>query len=585
MGLETNKNKRAGAWTLVCVLALAVLLLLLIWRVPFGYDWTDESDYLALPYRLLTFDRPLVDTWEVHQLSAMISVPLVWLYLLISQGSTDGILLFFRYSFILIQFGVSVYAFFVLRKKYGDLPAVLAAGLFLSYTHYAINSLYYNTYALLFLTLSVLLVFDARGPQRGRLLRSAFSGLFFALSVQAQPYVLLAGFVWAGFWLSEKRDRRIKKELLCWLGGIAAVVAAFILSVLLRSDIAQIPANVKGMLSDPAYPKISYFVQIGKYLNSIRVIYQPVSYLAAAFLLFGIVAPRIRDGKKRRTYRLAGIALACALMVAAVKCAWSYEWEDVLRINMMAMSLALAAPGLFFLNGHKMDEAAYLFLFGCALSVATQYGSNTRIYASSGMLVLSSMAAVVMLFDSLKTIDSRQAAVDGSESGKRNRGAVLFRIAAACVCAFAVTGLMRLRLTTTYRDDSISNLSTRITAGPAKGLITSAEEAEKYECLISDIRENAPETGTILVSNLFPDGYMLTDLTPAAPGEFNMSVAFLTSYYEQHPERWPDYIFAIDASFGKANAKSTEISQFLTQEKSYRANQLESGTAYTLTGD
>ena len=45
MEQEITNKRTANVQTLICVLALAVLLLLLIWRVPFGYDWSDESDW------------------------------------------------------------------------------------------------------------------------------------------------------------------------------------------------------------------------------------------------------------------------------------------------------------------------------------------------------------------------------------------------------------------------------------------------------------------------------------------------------------------------------------------------------------
>jgi hypothetical protein len=78
---------------------------------------------------------------------------------------------------------------------------------------------------------------------------------------------------------------------------------------------------------------------------------------------------------------------------------------------------------------------------------------------------------------------------------------------------------------------------------------------------------------------------MLTNLAPAAPGEFNMSIGFLSSYYAQHPERWPDYIFAIDESYGRTNELSASISETLTKGMGYKAIQLESGTAYILQMD
>jgi hypothetical protein len=253
----------------------------------------------------------------------------------------------------------------------------------------------------------------------------------------------------------------------------------------------------------------------------------------------------------------------------------------------MAMSLALFAPGLFFLSGHRMDEAAFLFLFGGALSIATQFGSNTRIFASSGMLIPSSMAAILMLFCCVRVLRRffEETAPDGGENRKSYRAVAGVTLAGTLACLLALVGLMGLRLTTTYRDGPMTNLTVKITDGPAKGLITSAEEAKKYERLITDIRENAPRTGNILVSNLFPDGYMLTNLAPAAPGEFNMSIGFLSSYYAQHPERWPDYIFAIDESYGRTNELSASISETLTKGMGYKAIQLESGTAYILQMD
>jgi hypothetical protein len=128
-----GKNRRTGAWTLLCVLALVVLFSLLLWRVPFGYDWTDEAYYSTVAYRLLQGDRLLVDTWEVHQFSAMLSAPVLGAYLALNQGSTDGCILFMRYFYVSVQFLTSVYAFFVFRRRSGNLAALLVAAMLLGY--------------------------------------------------------------------------------------------------------------------------------------------------------------------------------------------------------------------------------------------------------------------------------------------------------------------------------------------------------------------------------------------------------------------------------------------------------------------
>ena len=104
----------------LCLLVLALLFAALCVRVPYGLDWTDEPYYSVLPYRLWLGDRPLVDTWEVHQLSGLIALPFLRLYLLFTGGSTTGIMLYFRYVLIVSQFALSLYAFLVLRRKSGD---------------------------------------------------------------------------------------------------------------------------------------------------------------------------------------------------------------------------------------------------------------------------------------------------------------------------------------------------------------------------------------------------------------------------------------------------------------------------------
>lgn len=581
------KKRTLNLKTLLCVLTLVVIFALLLWRVPFGYDWSDESDYLALPYRLFVFDRPLLDTWEVHQLSALITLPLVALYGALSGGSTDGILLFTRYCFVAMQFLTAVFAFFVLRRRSGDLAALFAAALLLGYTHFSINSLYYNTYALLFLALSVLLVLDATSREARLGWRYALSGLLFALSVQAQPYTLLAILVWPFLLAPSLRGKREngRRNLLFWLGGAALVAFAFVAYVAARSPFNEIMENVQGMLSDPSYPKISYLEQTMQYFNAIRVIFCPASYGAAALVPIGIWYTLTKNDKRKRALRILGVAAAIAVMAGAVVVASLRDWSDIYRLNTLAMAFSLAGPGLFLLNDRKTGAAAALFFLGAALSVATQFGSNTRILASSGMLVLGSMGTVLCLFDCLRDLATRGIPASQQSPQKQQRVFTALFALAVAVCILGTGIVFWYRMSAVHRDAALPELTQTIQTGPAKGIRTTPEHAKQYEQLVSDILALAPKHGNLLVSNLFPDAYLLTDLVPAAPGEFNMSIAFLSRYYELHPERLPDYIFAIDASYGRENDQSQAITAAFLQNGRFEANPMESGVAYLKTTD
>ena len=101
--LRNDQNKRVLSLSL-CLTVLAALFLLLLARAPYGFDWTDETYYSVLPYRFVLGDRPILDTWEVHQFSGLIALPFMRLYLLITAGDMTGVMLYFRYVFLVIQF-------------------------------------------------------------------------------------------------------------------------------------------------------------------------------------------------------------------------------------------------------------------------------------------------------------------------------------------------------------------------------------------------------------------------------------------------------------------------------------------------
>ena len=121
------QNRKAGRRTLACVLLLTLFFLLLLWRAPFGYDWTDEQYYSVVGYRILQGDRPLMDTWEVHQFSGILVAPVLGLYRLLNGDSMDGAVLYLRYFYVSFQFAVSLLVFGSLRRKSGNIPALLAA--------------------------------------------------------------------------------------------------------------------------------------------------------------------------------------------------------------------------------------------------------------------------------------------------------------------------------------------------------------------------------------------------------------------------------------------------------------------------
>lgn len=581
----TNKRK-ANVKTLLCVLTLAVLFLILLWRVPFGYDWTDEQYFSEIGYRLLQGDRPLVDTWEVHQFSAMLAAPVLKGYLVCNNGSTDGIVLFLRYFYVSFQLFVSVVTFFVLKRKSGPVPSLICAGMLLAYSHFSINSYFYNSMVLLFSALSALLCIRFFDGESGGFLFAGLGGVCFALAVVAYPYFLLFIPVYLAFWIvqmrNQNRRRRNSYGALAFFAGAAAVALALLLFLLSRATVSQLQTGVSNLLSDPDHYSQNLPEVAWQYFNAIRVIYTPASYGAAALLLVGILYSVSRRENVRRLLKRIGAIGAVLLMLSVVWIALLYDWDGVHRINLLAMGFALVAPGLFFLTDRKKDPGTLLlYWIGCGLSISVQIGSNTRILASSGMLLPASMATVIYLFDHAGELFRWDPELDVMDAKRSNRRYSGLRAAAILACAACVTGLIGLRATAVHRDEPIPLLTAKIESGAAKGIYTTPESAELHDRLIAEIRANAPQSGSILITYLFPEGYLVTGLLAATPSAFNMSMDsnWLESYYAQNPERRPAYVFSLDPSMPYNVSGEAGIGTF-SGNADYERLDLSTGTAF-----
>lgn len=573
-----SKSNRTRRGTAVCIAILLALFVLLCIRAPYGFDWTDEPYYSVLPYRLSLGDRPFVDTWEVHQLSGILALPFLRLFQLFSGGSTDGIMLYFRYVLLVVQLLCALYAFAVLRRRGGNAPALLFAGLTMMHAHFGINGFSYNTMAPLLVVLSALCCFDALDGRHFPL-KMLLSGMFYALSVQVYPYFVISLPVWIVACLLWRKSAPgakavCRRAALYWLAGLAGTAILFLLYVFTKASPAELLSNISGLLGDPDHTSANLLWVLANYCNATRVLFGPVFIGAVLLFAVGLTAWLWKDPLRQQQLRRWGLLFA--LLLAALSVVWiiAYDYPNEHKINLAAMSLALLLPGLFCLSGGKPDRSLLLFFLGLALSLAVQVGSNTRIRAASGALLPASLGTLLYLFD----VSLRQW-----NSDRPNRG-ILFA-AATLVCAAQLALTTGLRLITVYRDEPLPSLGTILSDGPAQGIVTTGSNAAAYTALLSDLTENAPESGSILITNLMPVGYLMTTLRPAAPSTFNMTMdaPWLIRYYELHPQRRPDYIFAVTSAIGSGNELSLQGVNLLSSD--YQRVETLSGTCFIRGGN
>ena len=137
------------------------------WRIHYGgadiYSVSDESFYLSLPFRLVKGDCLFLDETNTAQMFAFLMYPVLWLWLLLHNGSTEGIILSFRFLWLIAHLLISTGIFGICAKKKHWVSGCIASCLYALSLPFLIAAFSYNTIALACASiLAVLLYFDIR---------------------------------------------------------------------------------------------------------------------------------------------------------------------------------------------------------------------------------------------------------------------------------------------------------------------------------------------------------------------------------------------------------------------------------------
>ena len=154
---DTQKKK-----DIVFLVGLFFGFLFLLWKSKYGMGAYDEPFYLTMPHRIINGDGMFSEEWNFGQFSAFLMLPVMKIYMMLA-GSTEGIILHFRYIYIGFQLLCTVAVYLKLRKK--EL-AWAAAWLFLLFCPYDIMAVAYNTIGIAFMTLAGILLANAKEKDR-----------------------------------------------------------------------------------------------------------------------------------------------------------------------------------------------------------------------------------------------------------------------------------------------------------------------------------------------------------------------------------------------------------------------------------
>ena len=543
-------SKKFAPYDICFFICIILALPFLVWKCRFGYGAADEPFYLTLAHRLSQGDALLSEEWNLAQLSGFLLLPFYKLHDII-VGSTEGIILHFRYIYVAVQTIVCILLYLNLRKfKYGALCAVL---LFYLYTPYDIMALSYNTMGLMSITLCLCLVISGH---------TLWAGFCYAIAVLCNPFLitiyLLYGIIY-GIALILTKFTKLStlsfttKNIVFFTLG--AAIPAFLLFVfaLSRAGISEILDNLKCILNDPEHASRSLFAVIHSYAYVMLSAFK--NYLIAfAIVLFIALSDRNK-------YRNAWLYFCMTALLSAIAVLMHLPdiQTDYNRIMFPLVTCGLTSYLLTQHKNHKIFCSLWVtgILYTFCLSWASNQGENS---ICMGMPV-AMVGSVLLIWNFLLELRAKPTLQKEHVSSKFNS------LSFTTPLTYCIAILLFLAQFGTqcyaksvhaFWEPSVSELTTTLKGGPLDGVITTKEHADAYDTLRMELsaydatKENHNEPVLFITASPWcylyanrPYGtyssWISSTYSSKAPIEVLRNR--LTEYYLLHPDRIPSHVY------------------------------------------
>ena len=591
--LKMNFQSRSKYFFILPYLVLAAMTALFLARAFFGFDWSDECYYLALPYRFVLGDRFFADSWDIHQTSAMLIAPVLWLYRLV-VGNMTGVILFMRLFYVLVQSLVSLLIYrSVLRLYERRLPALLCAALFLSFTPFSISNFSYNSMGYLFTVTSAMLVFflySRVGSRRRACVLGALAGAALACACVSYPFFITVLLPFSGLLIGMRPsvagkggERKSLAPFAFFLAGgcfVAACAASF---ALIRTGFSGIAGNLVYLFEDPEHPYQSVFVKTSLFFKDYYHLVL-LSLLQITLLVMILLYRRVKGGPDLSMIFpiliWVGLPLSLAVNIGMILGQPEFTQPLTAKVNLIQACAGFWPLILFVQKPSRRGTAVLLLMYIPSLLMcwAVYIVSNNGITGSAYALNLCVLSCVLLLYDHYAESS------DGSAAQKRVRRALWAILTSSLTLLVFCNAALRLQAV--YRDDSIGRLRVQMTDGPAAGIYTTSAAAARYAGILEDIRSAVPaDGGRVMFNELLPFGYLCVEQKAAPPSIWRMELpsARVDRYFAQNPQNRPSLLYVVKSSYGLHNGTKPVTQQEAEKIMGSRAVMKETEYSYQFT--
>ena len=524
-----EKMKKQNLWFLAGLLGIGLIL---FWRCFYSVNTTDEAYYIGTVYRLWFGDGMLCDEWNPTQQMCSFWLYPFYAFFRMILGSNDGMILAFRLLYIIFQLFVSGYIYGKL-KKYGYI-SFLPIFFYLLSTAFNINSLSYNTMAnSALVALLVTLVMMEKPDWKN----SIWCGIFASIVVMGNPYAVFAYVLYGAACvivtlLFKKWNKEIPVSLQFTTFFKMSLTAAGVLVIFLiftfwHATLERIVKNLPYIVGDQEHIQ-RWNVKISDYFR-----YFKEHYLGAVLVPIVVSVSALFDQKRVKHGAVYMALSAAAILPYMIRHGLV---SNYVPINLVTVPICFLGFTAYVVSEKKLRRVFYIwYLPAMVYPFIVQLTSNTGPLAVSAGFVTAGAASVLL------------AASWAMEQENR-----LVKNALHGVIILQLMIMLFLRITYVWVDAPLSELTTKVERGAAKGLYTTEAAAQYYEEMYDDIDAlNMTEDDGFLVVGSEPLLYLYADRQVASYSTWQVytNETRLYRYYEIHDGegRFPRVVYCAEA--------------------------------------
>jgi len=501
----------------------------------------DAEYQMAMGYRLLKGDTPILEMWEPNQTSAFLCAIIMKLYISIA-GTTTGIVLFVNVMGYLIRVGISGFLYYRINKMAGKVPALIACFLFILIGPKDMLVPDYSNMEVWFSTLTVLFLVEYFEKKKvWQLIMSAVSLCFGVISY---PSYIIAYF--AIIVLLVKYAPKKNRDIIIYTGTCAFLGICYVGYLLWGTDLETVMNCLSAALAIEPTHTISASEKIIIYVKNLGKIIGTVTGLCLAGAAAEFVTKTIQQ--KRTGDKVIFSKERCMV----------FSWYALLIFYVINVLRVIS-------NGSNHYALIFIVLLGfCKRNLLSE--EQKKVYytgLSVGVMALLSTALLsdqpflqhtpFMLIAVVISILPLSCWYKECKADNRLKkiyvlGVQLFLLVLVFRCVHTHIPIYgRAQVCSITQDLAL------IRTGPAIGIITDEIGAARQRDSYAEFQRYIKPGDTIWILGEPVDtmGYLYQDVEVGAPSVMSTPTynEELLYYWELNPEKYPDVVI-VSAGFG-----------------------------------